>query len=41
MKNDNVFQQKSYTFTTSLLNDCEEILKITGTIIKTLKNHNS
>lgn len=26
---------------TSLLNDCEEILKITGTIIKTLKNRNS
>lgn len=25
----------------SLLNDCEEILKITGTIIKTLKNRNS
>lgn len=25
----------------SLLNDCEEILKITGAIIKTLKNRNS
>ncbi|WP_305952644.1 four helix bundle protein [Emticicia oligotrophica] len=25
----------------SLLNDCEEILKITGSIIKTLKNRNS
>lgn len=29
------------TQATSLLHDCEEILKITGSIIKTLKNRNS